>query len=239
MENLRHKALSTRWGKSQWCDERDFLPITHATYRTTEGITLILRASIEDVQEALAKSLKPRRSLLTAVRFANGRIEEATENRSEDGTPRIGIVGASGTGGGPAGADLQEYWNDIHPDRAATVATPMVGCPMPEFIEAEVRSSYVLEQFLTPDQIEDYRRFGCFVSLGRDTGRRYMVIHRERPAMLKKYGGRQLFDLDADHALCVHDWEVPPPEEMLALHLCLQIPGREKYIRSLPDTWHH
>lgn len=234
MEGLRARALSTSWGRTPWCEETAFLPITHATYRTAEGIILHLRAPIEDVQETLGKALKPKRSLVTAVRFANGHIEEAVATQSEDGSAqRVSIPEDP----------VDHAWDDVHPGRiaqaAATVATPTVGCPMPEFIEAEVRSSFVLEQFLTPDQIEDYRRHGCFVTTGHDTGRRYMVIHRERPAMLKKYQGRQLFDLESNHALCVHDWDVPPAEEMLGLHLHLQLPGRERYIRSLPETWHN
>ena len=247
MEGLRQRALSTSWGRSPWCDEKDFLPITHATYRTTEGLVLNLRASIEDVQETLAKALKPKRSLITAIRFSDGHIEEAFESRTgEDGSKTISI---------PDTDPVDESWNDVHPGRvaadkaaaeraaraaaekAATVAAPVIGCPMPVFEEAEVRASYVLEQFLTPEQREDYRQHGCFVSVGADTGRRYMVIHRERPAMLAKFGGRQLYDLESDHALCVHDWEVPPPEEMLALHLCLMLPGRENKIRYLPETW--
>jgi hypothetical protein len=34
--------------------------------------------------------------------------------------------------------------------------------------------------------------------------------------------------------MCVHDWEVPAAEEMLALKLFLSLPEREQYIRDLP-----
>jgi len=57
--------------------------------------------------------------------------------------------------------------------------------------------------------------------------------------MLKQCNGRQLYDLEEKRALCVHDWDLPPAEEMLALHLCLSLPGQEKYVRSLPATWAH
>jgi hypothetical protein len=240
MAGLRQRALSTKWGKTPWCDEADFLPLTHATYRTNEGLTLILRAPIEDVQDTLAKALKPKRSLVSAVRFGDGRIEEAiTTSASVEGvsTARVSV----------GDLPIEEYWSEVHPGEVAraaaaaqaatTVAAPVIGCPMPEFVEADIRASRVLETFLDPDQIEDYREHGCFVSVGADTGHRYMVIHRERPAMLKKFGGRQLYDLETNRALCVHDWEVPPPEEMLVLHLCLKLPGKEKYIRHLPETW--
>jgi len=236
MTGLRERALSTRWGRTPWCDEAAFLPVTNATYRTTDGISLLLAASIEDVHETLAKALKPKRSLITALLFRDGRIEEAFETRvSDDGRSKTLSI--------PDIEPVDEAWDDVHPARiaaaAATVAAPTIGCPMPEFAEAEARASEVLERFLTPEQVEDYRKHGCFVSRGHDTGKRYMVIHRERPAMMKRYGGRQLFDLEANHSLCVHDWEIPPPEEMLALHLCLQLPGRERYIRSLPEAYGH
>ena len=222
MQGLRDRALSTSWGRKPWCSEEDFLPVTHATYRTHGGITLILQAPILDVQEQLAKALKPKRKLLSAVRFQDGRIEEAFERS-------MPLVEPSRN----SEPSLPEFWADLHPDRAATVAAPTIGCPLPAFAEAEIRSSYVLEQFLTPDQIEDYRRYGHFVSFGRDTGHRYMVIHRERPQMISKFGGRQLYDLETNYPMCVHDWDVPPAEEMLALHLCLSIPGREHYVRNL------
>ena len=40
----------------------------------------------------------------------------------------------------------------------------------------------------------------------------------------------------AGRAFCVHDWTVPASEEMLALHLFLTMPGREHYLRDIPDT---
>ena len=230
MGALRTRALSTKWGRKPWAEEKDFLPVSHATYRTTEGLTLHLRAPIEDVQEALAKGLKPQRKLITAVRFTDGHIEEAFSTKdSEDGQAKVIALPV------PEKPELEKYWEDLRPEKAATVAAPVVGCPMPAFAEAEVRASHVLEQFLNDEQIEDYRKHGCFVTTGHDSGRRYMVIHRERPAMIKRYGGRQLFDLEQDYPLCIHDWEVPPAEEMLALHLLLQLPGKEHYIRHLPE----
>ena len=40
-----------------------------------------------------------------------------------------------------------------------------------------------------------------------------------------------------DRALCVHDWVVPAPEEMLSLHLLLQLPGWESYLRRDEHDW--
>jgi hypothetical protein len=219
MATLREHAIKKGLVRKPWATAKDFIAISSPSYRTSAGVTITLRAKIEAVQKVLAKALKPERSLLTAVRFMDGRIEEVREPKSEKKEPAV--------------LELPKE----EPKAAVTVAKPVVGCPMPEFPEADVRASRVLEAFLDPDQIRDYRETGAFVTRGADTGRRYLVANRERPSMLKKCGGRQLFDLEENRALCVHDWSVPPPEEMLALHLFLVTPGNESYIRTLPETY--
>lgn len=127
---------------------------------------------------------------------------------------------------------------DAKPEKAATVAEPTKGCPAPAFEEASIRASRVLEAFLTEEQIEDYRRYGGFVATGADTGHRYMIANRERPNLTSRYHSRSLYDLDMQLPLCVHDWTVPAPEEMLALMLCVSLPGKESAVRSLSDVWH-
>lgn len=143
----------------------------------------------------------------------------------------------------PAAAAQEEKKKD-KPTAGATVAQPVNGCPMPDFPEADIRASRVLETFLSPEQLRDYRTTGGFVVRGADTGRRYLVCNRERPGLMRRQGTsmglgsgsfRQLFDLDQNRALCVHDWTVPPPEEMLALMLCLTLPGREEKMLRLPE----
>ena len=120
--------------------------------------------------------------------------------------------------------------------KAVTVARPVNGCPMPDFPAADVRASRVLETFLTEEQIRDYRKEGAFVTRGADTGRRYLICNRESPEVMRlRMVGRQLYDLDRREPICVHDWAVPPPEEMLALHLCLSLPGRESELLTLPE----
>jgi hypothetical protein len=111
------------------------------------------------------------------------------------------------------------------------------------------------------------------VSIGHETGHRYLVTSRNARGRLAKTDGRSLYDLDeprwsarilrrldavgalvdvapdanihharvdvrscAGRAFCVHDWTVPASEEMLALHLFLTMPGREHYLRDIPDT---
>lgn len=217
---LRLRATKKTFGRKPWATEADFAPVSNAQYRTKAGLTISLNAKIEEVQAVIAKALKPTRNLLSAVRFMNGKIEEIRHAQSAEGEvePVLPAV-------------------EKEPVAAATVAKPTIGCPMPDFPEADIRASRVLEAFLDPFQIKEYQRFGAFTAEGVDSGHRYMIANRERPQMLKACEGRQLYDLEERRALCVHDWDVPPAEEMLGLLLCLVIPGQEKYVRSLPETF--
>lgn len=218
---LRSRALKKGLGRKPWASEKDFAPVANAQYRTKAGLTIKLDAKIEDVEAVLAKALKPTRNLLSAVRFTNGKIEEV--RHTKDGVADLPSE--------PAKKPAEEI------KAAVTAAKPAIGCPMPAFPEADVRASRVLEAFLEPDQIRDYRQYGAFTAQGVDSGHRYMICNRETPQMLKACDGRQLYDLEEKRALCVHDWDVPPPEEMLELFLCLTLPGYEKFIRTLPDTF--
>lgn len=227
MEKLRSSAVKkTLARRTSWANEKDFIPLTSATYNSIDGVTIHLNAEIEKVQTVLAKALKPSRKLLTAVRFTDGRIEELHSIRDPEVTRQKQPYRDP-----PVSVPVPPV-----PAVAVTVAVPVVGCPMPEFQEADVRASRVLEAFLDPDQIDDYRRHGAFITRGADTGNRYMVANRERPNILVKCGGRQLYDMEMGVPLCVHDWEVPPAEEMLALHLLLCTPGNELKLRGLPEV---
>jgi hypothetical protein len=216
---LRKRAVSPTLGRKPWAKDIDFATVASAQYRTKDGLIIKLAAKIEDVEAVIAKALKPTRNLLSAVRFSNGKIEEVRSSKS-------GAI-----------ADLPAATKDAEPVAAVTTAKPKIGCPMPEFPEADIRASRVLEAFLDPEQIRDYRKYGSFISQGADSGHRYLVANRETRQAVSKCDGRQLYDLEEKRALCVHDWEVPPPEEMLALHLCLTLPGYEHFIRALPETF--
>lgn len=119
------------------------------------------------------------------------------------------------------------------PKVAATVQRPVLGCPAPNFIYAELRANRVLEAFLTPEQKEDFREHDCFITHGAATGHRYMVTSRTNPEQLARNGGRSLYDLDDECAICTHDWDVPAAEEMLTLHLLAQFPAHELFMRRL------
>jgi hypothetical protein len=216
MEQLRKRALSPGFTQTAWATDKDFRPLTNSAYRTKDGIEITLRAKLDDVHKVLAKALKPGRELVMVLRAGDAIQEVTVADAAAKPEPK---------------PDAKEK-----PAVGVTVAVPDRGCPMPDFPEADIRASRVLEAFLMPDQIADYRARGAFVTRGADTGTRYLVCNRERPALMRaQLGGRQLFNLDRNAAICVHDWAVPPPEEMLALHLCLSIPGRETKLLCLPE----
>ncbi len=211
MQALRKRALSTAWGRKPWATPEAFTAISSATYRTAAGVTVELDAPIHDVAAVLNKALKPGRQLLTAVRYGGGKIEEL-----------------------PAGAPALEEKASVE-IVAATVAAPEIGCPTPEWPEADIRANRVLEAFLDPEQLDDYRRRGAFVAVGHDTGHRYLITHRERPAAMRHVSYRSLYDLDEQRALCLHDWTVPPAEEAAAILFCVTLPGRESLVRGLVE----
>jgi hypothetical protein len=265
LDILRQRA--TRKGTfsaSQWADEKEFAPVSNPQYRTKDGLVITLKAKIEDVEKVLAKALNPKgRPLFTAVKFTDGSIEKVHRvPDAEDGT-RVPLIA-----GGTKPKDDDAIEGEIvdeeelrekeekkakekaekakkEPKAAATAKQPVIGCPTPEFPEADIRATKCLIEFLEPKQIDDWLRHGAFVTTGRDTGHRYMIFNREAPlghrGQFKNFTGGAsfsgLYDLDEERSLCVHDWDVPPAEEALALHLCLSIVGFEKYVRSLPHAY--
>lgn len=241
---LKEPSLLSR-SKTPWATEKDFPSLTsgaYPSYRTKEGVTIELKAPIEEVQAVLAKGLKPNRKLLSAVMFANGKMAEIRMIKGEDGEPVPETLAKHDEEKAPESPPYRKSdkpEEKPEPKAAATVATPQIGCPSPMFEEAEIRATRVLEVFLSPTQLDDYRKYGAFLAVGHDTGHRYKITNRERPNMMRHSASRSLFDLDEGRALCVHDWAVPAPEEMLALFMCVSLPGNESAIRALPPVWGH
>lgn len=165
--------------------------------------SLEIAAPLDAVSKLVSKALKAGRPTLSAVRFANGKMEQVYDMPPAKAT------------------------------KAITVAVPTIGCPAPDFDRAYDRATRVLCEFLTPAQTADFERHNRFVSVGQDTGHRYMLTSRSSPD-IKRYE-RSLFDLDDNLAFCVHDWSVPAPEELLGLHVFLQVPGGEAYLRQLTE----
>ena len=217
MRVLRTKALLPI---NSWAEDRDFKPLGDGSvYRSADGVKIILRAPIGRVQSVLAKELKPGRKLVDAIIFSDKTMEELRRAELGDDDP------------------LPTEKKKKEPKAAATVAAPRIGCPVPEFPESEVRATRVLEEFLTAEQLRDYRAHGVVMAEGADTGHTYAITHRCRRENMRHREFRSLYDMTEDRAMCVHDWTVPPPEEMLALLICVSLPGNESHIRALPEVF--
>lgn len=211
--------------------------------------SLELNAPISKVQKLLQKQLKPGRDHVSVVRFGGGKMQEMTERQlqlidqdtndteastatgkqsttpaptAESGTPELAATGT----------------DDVAPKKpekaaAVTVARPVRGCPPPDFEAAEIRAAHVMRQFLSPQQIYDFEHDQAFLSVGADTGHNYIITSRHARTKLARTT-RSLYDLDEQMPYCVHDWDVPAAEEMLALHVFLSMPGLETYLREIP-----
>ena len=228
MSALLKEARRTGITKSLWADERTLDKIDVDALVEQQ---LILKAPIQKVQKVLEKPMKPGRDSLSVVRYSNGRIEELTDKV-------MGLIEQE------ADLDADEVSGVTTPSIAATskpkavaavtVAQPTQGCPAPDFEAVELRANRVLEAFLTPQQLYDFRTENAFLSIGSDTGHKYVITSRNAPSKLMAHH-RSLFDLTEGNPYCVHDWTVPAAEEMLTLALFVQTPGREAYVRSIPD----
>ena len=185
-----------------------------------------LDAPITKVQEFLQKQLKPHRKQISAVRFANGRIEQLSE-------ATLQTIDAPAT---EEADPKKEKPKAKEPKSAVTVAAPVLGCPAPEFDDVEIRATRVLKAFLTADQIADFERRQQFIAVGADTGHRYLLTSRHSKRALSRHQSfRSLYDMDDRVALCVHDWEVPAAEELLGLFVHVSLPGCETFVRGMPD----
>ena len=90
---------------------------------------------------------------------------------------------------------------------------------------------------VTPTQCADFDKHQRFIVEGADTGHRYMITSRHAPDELKRGAFRRtVYDLDEERAFCVHDWEIPAEEECLTMALLIQLPGRENYVRAIPEV---
>lgn len=223
---LLKEARRTGITKSLWADERTLDKVDVDALVEQQ---LLLKAPISKVQKVLEKPMKPGRDSLSVVRYSNGRIEELTDKV-------MGLIEQ------PDETEAEEEVSAVtttatakdRPKTAVTVAQPTRGCPAPDFEAVELRANRVLEAFLTPRQLEDFRTENAFLAVGADTGHKYVITSRNAPTKLDVHR-RSLYDLTEGNPYCVHDWTVPAAEEMLCLALFVQTPGHEAYLRSIPD----
>jgi len=165
--------------------------------------TIEIPADLPKVHAVLVKNLKKHKPTITAVKLAGGKLEEVQSMKN--------LVSAS------------------DPEREAVTVTPPVrGCPMPIFDamkEAAIRATEVLYRFIGPNQRRDFERHHSFVTIGGATGTRYQVSHRDSRVAAEK---GLAYNLDKKFSICVHETELPAPEECLALHVVLSCPTTEE-----------
>lgn len=199
------------------------------------GAVTEVKAPIEKVQKLLAKYLKPGKTLVSAVKFSDGKMEEVTTAALKY-TPSSTKTSKSSEAptSTPEKKGIIEKAKDKVAERGTTVAAPVRGCPAPDFSPARLRAREVLMAFLNPGQREDFLKYNRFDVVGATTGHRYRITSRHARDQLKDYQ-RTLYDLDDKMPLCVHDWDVPAEEEMHAIHILTQLPGWERFLRTLPE----
>lgn len=185
-----------------------------SAYRSPAGPTeILLRAPVLKVERALTKLLKGERRIVRAVVYKTG--------------PEPEVVAVE-----------QAEKREDKPKAGASVAQPVRGCPIPDFETVNVRATRVLTEFLSPRQLADFERSQQFIVEGADTGRRYMLTSRNAGAAFQRAGRTSVRDLDRGMSLCVHDWSVPPAEELLAMLMCFKLRGGEIAMLELPEMVH-
>jgi hypothetical protein len=226
---------------------KDAFDTAMEAHKRGQELHLTVWAPIEQVQAVLARVLKPGRKLL-AVAMTDEGIQEVWRSHEET-IPK----------GHPYRTTERETAEKVEeedkkpvetPDApalpppeetkvATTVAAPYRGCPAPDFAEnRHTRANRVLEAFLSDEQRSDWRRRGSFVATGLESGQRYILTSRDAREPLAGYGGRTLYNADLGQAFCVHDWDVPPAEELLALLAFLSVPMGERMLQVIPSVKH-
>lgn len=240
-------AFAQSCNKKDWASKKDwpedFIPEDgKGPFRTTSSRGAVdLSVDLDGARKLLSSLLKPSRRTVDVVAFTNGEYQEISSTEMSDeavlkqlsggGRSIAKVVKEAASSAlstlGEAGKKAAKVAK-----AGATVALPTQGCPEPRLAKAEIKAREVLFAFLNEEQIEDFKDRQAFVSQGALTGHSYVITSRHcRDGLAMRR--RQLFDADEQRPYCVHDYAVPAAEEMLALHLLLQIPERERYLRHL------
>lgn len=225
---LREHSLKKGFLRKPWATEDTWKKIPEAfTTGRPEESEVILDARIYKVESFLSKHLRKGRETITVATTSVGEYVEITaryddENGKKDSPYREDQ------------APPKKKEPKPKPAAAVTVAQPVRGCPAPDFEDRRVRATEALHRFLSPEQVQDFERKQQFVTFGALTGHRYVITSRHCRSLLHTHT-RTVYDLDDDCPYCVHDWEIPAPEECLTMHLLLSLPQWEGYIRGMQE----
>jgi len=205
-----------------------FLGIAHARgWTEEEEITeenneIVLKADVAEAGREIVNLYMPVDRSITAVKFADGRLEVADANGTWELIQR---------------AEKEEEAAGKPPEKetkAATVKRPTPSCP--QCVDGAIEpATEVLLAFLTDQQHEDWARRRAILVVGGLTGHRYLLAHRH--SELARRFGRICWDVENQQVLHFYDMTVPPEEEILAAKLILE--HREPWLRNhstcLPD----
>ena len=168
--------------------------------------TIVLKAPLAKVGPALVKVAKPADRTLTAVSFADGKLEVA-----ETGALETLVAKAAG--------DKEA--------KAVSVARPTPCCPRCE-VGAIAPARDVLLAFLNAQEHADWAEHRAIIVRGGLSGHQYLLAHRHTPTAARL--GKICYDLEERFVLHFHASDVPPEEEILAAKLILE--HREPWLRN-------
>lgn len=154
-------------------------PIEDASKSVTIG------APLEKVGPVFVQALRPGPAVLTAVRFAGGKVE-VIEHRETGKTSK----------------ELAKLAKKDQAEAAATIKRPTPSCP-DCFVGAVKPATQALLAFLTPEQHKTWSRDRYIVCRGGLSGHRYIVAHRSTEIATKN--GRICWDADDRDTLHFHD----------------------------------
>jgi hypothetical protein len=168
--------------------------------------TIILKAPLAKVGPVLVKAAKPADRTLTAVSFADGKLEVA-----ETGALETLVAKAEG--------DKEA--------KAVSVARPTPCCPRCA-VGAIAPARDVLLAFLNEQEHADWAEHRAIIVRGGLSGHQYLLAHRHTPTAARL--GKICYDLEERFVLHFHASDVPPEEEILAAKLILE--HREPWLRN-------
>lgn len=187
--------------KKKWTEATDPL------IAENEGI--LLSAPIAEAGPVLAKGVRPSKASITAVKFADGKLEvfEGTDDRTL--------------------TQIEKTVKEKEPAAAASVKRPTPSCPQcqPGAIKPATEA---LLAFLDEKQHRSWAKLRAIEVTGHLSGHRYVLAHRHSP--IAQRVGRVCFDLTDSGVVHFHDVTVPPEEEVLAAKLILE--NREPWLRN-------
>lgn len=199
---------------------------------TEENNEIVLKADVAEAGRELVNLYMPVDSSITAVKFADGRLEVADASGTWEliqKAEREEVVAEKKRRltDGEFDEKMKKEEGEQEGAKAATVKRPTLSCPEC-FVGAIEPATEVLLSFLTPQQHRDWSERRAILVEGGTTGHRYLLAHRHSE-MAQKFG-RICYDCEDEAVLHFYDMTVPPEEEVLAAKLILE--HREPWLRN-------